>query len=211
MSLVVTEIFHSLNGEGPRLGVPAVFVRLGGCIEPLCPWCDTAYAWHEFTEMEIDRIMAEVASHMCRDVVITGGEPFLQWEKGLEDLHEKLCRKGMRILYETSGKAGIPALKDATVVVSPKYIHGRWHITADHLANAHWYKFVHAGADDAEAITRFVGEHRLDPSRVFVMPLGASRREQLERMGDVFAFCRKSGFTMSPRLHVLVFDTERGV
>lgn len=209
--LVVTEIFHSLQGEGPHLGVPSVFIRLGGCIEPLCPWCDTKYAWHDFEEMEIDKIVAEVNRYGCKEVVLTGGEPFLQWENGLEALHQVLRDRGHRILYETSGKAGIPALVDATVVVSPKYIGGRWHIDAQDLLRAHWYKFVSAGGEDHGAISEFVRSHALDPSRVFVMPRGASRAEQLDRMKEVFAFCREAGFTMTPRLHVLIFDNQRGI
>ncbi|MGB4110545.1 MAG: 7-carboxy-7-deazaguanine synthase QueE, partial [Desulfomonilia bacterium] len=42
--MLISEIFSSLQGEGPWTGLPAVFIRLAGCVEPLCPWCDTSHA-----------------------------------------------------------------------------------------------------------------------------------------------------------------------
>lgn len=211
MKLVVTEIFHSLQGEGPSLGAPAVFIRMGGCMEPLCPWCDTMYAWHEFTEMDQDEILREVDRFACRDVVVTGGEPFLQWTTGLSELHGMLRAGGRRIQYETSGKAGIPLVQDASVVLSPKHIDGAWHVRREDLGRAHWYKFVASGMESMSAIRAFVEENAIDPSRVFVMPLGSTRVQQLERMREVFVFCRETGYRMSPRLQVLVFDGQRGV
>ena len=44
VSLRLTEIFHSLQGEARSVGRPTVFIRLTGC--PLrCLYCDTAYAF----------------------------------------------------------------------------------------------------------------------------------------------------------------------
>jgi 7-carboxy-7-deazaguanine synthase len=211
MKLVVTEIFYSLQGEGPFMGLPSVFIRLGGCIDPLCPWCDTEYAWHEFSEMGTNEIIAEMNRYDCRNVVITGGEPFLQWETGLKDLHEELVRSGYSLSYETSGKVDIPVLVDATIVMSPKYIEGKWHLPLENIGNAHYFKFV---ADDAAAlgeIDRFVKDHAITKDRVFIMPQGKTRAEQLERMTTIFSFCREHGYRMTPRLHVLIFDDKRGV
>jgi 7-carboxy-7-deazaguanine synthase len=211
MKLVVTEIFYSLQGEGPFMGLPSVFIRLGGCIGPLCPWCDTEYAWHEFSEMGTDEIIAEMNLYDCRNVVITGGEPFLQWETGLIDLHEELVRSGYCLSYETSGKVDIPGLVDATIIMSPKNIEGQWHLPLGNIGNAHYFKFV---ADDAAAlgeIDRFVKDHSITKDRVFIMPQGKTRAEQLKRMKIIFSFCREHGYRMTPRLHVLIFDDKRGV
>jgi 7-carboxy-7-deazaguanine synthase len=136
MKLVVTEIFHSLQGEGPMLGTPSVFIRLGGCIEPLCPWCDTPYAWHEFTEMAMDEILLEAGRYPVRVAIITGGEPFLQWKSGLKGLHDALVDRSYRICYETSGKAGIPDVQGATIVLSPKHIDGAWRCSGQDLDKA---------------------------------------------------------------------------
>ena len=61
MSLRLTEIFHSLQGEAARVGLPTVFIRLTGC--PLrCTWCDTTYSFTGGSAWEIADILAEVAA-----------------------------------------------------------------------------------------------------------------------------------------------------
>ncbi len=211
MKLVVTEIFFTLQGEGPFLGRPSVFMRLGGCIEPLCPWCDTKYAWHEFSEMNQEEIITEIDRYPCRNVVITGGEPFLQWETGLQDLHEELVRSGHGLSYETSGKIGIPALDDAAIIMSPKHIEGKWHLPLENIPRAHYFKFVADTEASLREIDRFVQDHALDKDRVFIMPQGKTRADQLQRMEMVFSFCKDNGYLMSPRLQVLIFDDRRGI
>lgn len=211
MNLVITEIFHSLQGEGPLIGLPSVFIRLGGCIEPLCPWCDTRYAWHEFSEMASDDILRKISQYGCRTIVITGGEPFLQWNTGLSDLHLKLRDGGYALLYETSGKAGIPDLDGALVVLSPKYIEGTWHVTRETMDKADFFKFIADDRASMEEIRRFVNEYALASDKVFIMPMGSTREEQLKRMNAVFDFCRNNGYRMTPRLHILIFDDQRGV
>ena len=42
-SLNVVEIFHSIEGEGIRTGMPVTFIRLAGC-NLNCSYCDTCYA-----------------------------------------------------------------------------------------------------------------------------------------------------------------------
>jgi 7-carboxy-7-deazaguanine synthase len=211
MKLVVTEIFYSIQGEGPFIGLPSVFIRLGGCIDPLCPWCDTEYAWHEFNEMGSDEIMVEVNRYACKDMVITGGEPFLQWEFGLKYLHCELVKSGYRIFYETSGKVDIPDLADATIIMSPKYIEGQWHLPLGNILKAHFYKFVADDGATLAEIDRFVKDHAIPKDRVLIMPQGKTRAEQLGRMTTIFTFCREHGYRMTPRLQVLIFDDKRGV
>ncbi|MGB8338210.1 MAG: hypothetical protein WCE43_04990, partial [Burkholderiales bacterium] len=59
LSLRVNEIFHSLQGETSRTGLPTVFVRLTGC--PLrCGYCDTAYAFHEGEAQSLQSILDQV-------------------------------------------------------------------------------------------------------------------------------------------------------
>ena len=77
MSLKITEIFFSIQGESSLVGLPTVFVRLTGC--PMrCSYCDTAYAFHGGSKMSIDSILAEVATYKAKHVTVTGGEPLAQ-------------------------------------------------------------------------------------------------------------------------------------
>ena len=77
LSLRVTEIFHSIQGESTKAGLPCVFIRLTGC--PLrCTWCDTEYAFYEGTTMAIPEILEKVKAYGCPVVEVTGGEPLHQ-------------------------------------------------------------------------------------------------------------------------------------
>ncbi len=102
--LRVTEIFHSLQGETSRVGLPTVFVRLTGC--PLrCVWCDTAYAFSGGESMETGEILRRVAAFGCRTVCVTGGEPLAQKEAA--DLLAALRDAGYSVSLETSGALDI--------------------------------------------------------------------------------------------------------
>lgn len=107
LTLRVTEIFHSLQGETSRMGLPTVFVRLTGC--PLrCGYCDTAYAFHGGTTMAFADILSEVARHGTRYVTVTGGEPLAQ--KHCLDLLAALADLGYSVSLETSGALDVCAV-----------------------------------------------------------------------------------------------------
>ena len=99
-TLRITEIFHSLQGETSRAGLPTVFVRLTGC--PLrCGYCDTAYAFHGGAARTLEEILAEVGRHRTRYVTVTGGEPLAQ--KSCLALLTALADRGYSVSLETSG------------------------------------------------------------------------------------------------------------
>lgn len=99
-TLRVTEVFHSLQGETSRSGLPTVFVRLTGC--PLrCGYCDTAYAFHGGASRTLREIVGEVARHRTRYVCVTGGEPLAQ--KNCNALLSALADRGYSVSLETSG------------------------------------------------------------------------------------------------------------
>lgn len=103
-SLLVSEVFHSLQGEASRIGLPTVFVRLTGC--PLrCAWCDTEHAFTGGHRMAISAILAKVAGFGARQVCVTGGEPLAQ--KNCLPLLTALCDAGYDVSLETSGALDI--------------------------------------------------------------------------------------------------------
>lgn len=107
MSLRVSEIFFSLQGEASRVGLPTVFVRLTGC--PLrCAWCDTEYAFTGGTAMDADAILGEISKYPTRQVCVTGGEPLAQ--KECPALLQALCDAGYEVALETSGALNISAV-----------------------------------------------------------------------------------------------------
>lgn len=113
-TLVINEIYLSLQGESTFAGLPCVFVRLTGC-NLRCSYCDTAYAFQEGTRRTLSEILAEVArlAEPFRDrpgprlplVELTGGEPLLQHEA--PRLMQMLCDAGYTVLVETSGALDI--------------------------------------------------------------------------------------------------------
>lgn len=105
--LRITEIFHSLQGEGASVGWPTVFIRLTGC--PLrCGYCDTAYAFKGGEWWEIDAILEQVADFAARHVTVTGGEPLAQL--GCLALLGALCDAGYLVSLETSGALDVSAV-----------------------------------------------------------------------------------------------------
>jgi len=100
VSLIVNEIFYSIQGESSFAGRPCVFVRLTGC-NLRCSYCDTRYAYEEGEPFDISEILNQVVSYKCRLVEITGGEPLIQ--KDTPVLIQNLIQKGFEVLLETNG------------------------------------------------------------------------------------------------------------
>lgn len=103
-TLVINEIFHSIQGESSHMGRPCVFVRLTYC-NLRCTYCDTEYAFYEGKELAIDEIMDVVRSYRCNLVEVTGGEPL--WQENVHALMNRLCNEGYEVLLETGGSLSI--------------------------------------------------------------------------------------------------------
>ncbi|MGD8555944.1 MAG: 7-carboxy-7-deazaguanine synthase QueE [Chromatiales bacterium] len=109
VSLRITEIFCSLQGESSLVGLPTVFVRLTGC--PLrCSYCDTSYAFKGGETRALDSILDEVAAFGTEHVTVTGGEPLAQ--RDCLELLVALCDAGYRVSLETSGALDIADVDD---------------------------------------------------------------------------------------------------
>lgn len=107
VSLRISEIFYSLQGETSRVGLPTVFIRLAGC--PLrCQYCDTAYAFTGGKNMTLQAILDTVRQYPVRYVTVTGGEPLAQ--KNCQALLRILCDEGYQVSLETSGALDVSAV-----------------------------------------------------------------------------------------------------
>jgi 7-carboxy-7-deazaguanine synthase len=103
-SVRLTEIFHSIQGESTRVGLPTIFIRLTGC--PLrCVWCDTEYAFSGGNIVTVRSILDQVVALDCNTVCVTGGEPLAQ--KGCLPLLAALCDAAYSVSLETSGALDI--------------------------------------------------------------------------------------------------------
>lgn len=165
LPLRITEIFHSLQGETSRVGLPTVFVRLTGC--PLrCGYCDTAYAFHGGETRSVAEVLAEVARHATRYVTVTGGEPLAQ--KNCLALLAALCDAGHSVSLETGGALDVSGVDprvsrilDIKTPASGECARNLWS-NLGHLNARDEIKFVLCGESDYEWAKRVLVERRLD-------------------------------------------------
>ena len=187
-TLVVNEIYLSLQGESTFAGLPCVFLRLTAC-DLRCSYCDTAYAFSEGKRMPFDAIRARIrelaspfagrsittttlpaagaasASTRLPLVELTGGEPLLQ-PSAIPLMHQ-LCEEGWTVLIETSGAHDISAIDprvrrimDLKCPSSGEVARNRWD-NLPHLRSHDEIKFVIATVEDYEWSKEQVQRHQL--------------------------------------------------
>ena len=100
MTLNLTEIFRSVQGETSLTGLPTTFIRLAAC-NLRCTWCDTSYSFSRGEPKSIDEILIQVKENGCKHVCVTGGEPLLQ--SNVHTLMKELCDLGYIVSVETGG------------------------------------------------------------------------------------------------------------
>jgi 7-carboxy-7-deazaguanine synthase len=113
----VMEIFYSLQGEGRFSGVPAVFIRLGGC-DVGCHWCDVKESWNAdaHTKFSVSEVISETNKFPANRIIVTGGEPLMY---NLNELTKSLLLEKKIIHLETSG-AYLLSGKWHWICLSPK-------------------------------------------------------------------------------------------
>ncbi len=98
-TLIINEIFYSIQGETSRSGIPTTFVRLTGC--PLrCSYCDTKYAFKDGIKKSFDEVLFEINQNKTKYITITGGEPLAQ--KNILLFMKELCDLKYSVSIETS-------------------------------------------------------------------------------------------------------------
>ncbi len=176
--LEVSEIFYTIQGEGPDLGNPIIFIRLIGC-NLCCNFCDTAYTWrwdstayahndarkyskdHETNLMSVEQIMQELVKidpgRHTDLVVVTGGNPLIhQKNPAFKQLLIELLRKEYVIEMEDNG-----------TIAPDDYISGElgvslYHITPK-LANS---GLAESERDRSKVMLRYVDISRNSDCRV---------------------------------------------
>ncbi len=170
----INEIFYSIQGESSRIGFPTVFIRLTGC--PMrCTYCDTAYAFHQGNQQEIDAIINQVQQYPTKFVTVTGGEPLAQ--KNCLDLLDQLCDLDYEVSLETGGGIDISPVNAKVKIIldikTPK---------SGEAKNNFWpnlkqikpmdeIKFVVADQEDFEWAIQTMHEHQLDQKKILFSPV----------------------------------------
>lgn len=115
----LSEVFETTQGEGPKVGLPSIFIRFAGC-NLRCPtWaCDTPYAidpklyrkeWETIAwEQVYERTTKLEHYETIPNIVISGGEPFMQLECDLYQLLRRLHADDKEIEIFTNGTVEFP-------------------------------------------------------------------------------------------------------
>ena len=163
-TLIINEIFYSIQGESTHAGRPCVFVRLTYC-NLRCTYCDTAYAFEEGVEMEIDEIVQKVDYFGSNLVELTGGEPLFQ--ENVHSLIKILCDRGYEVLLETGGSLNIgnvdkrvKCIVDFKCPGSGMEKKNLWD-NVTHLKKSDEAKFVIGDRNDYEWAKKKIGEYGL--------------------------------------------------
>lgn len=223
----ISEIFHSIQGEGVLAGVSSVFIRTSGC-NLRCTWCDTPYtSWKpEGAERSVEEILQAIAGYPARHVVLTGGEPML-FEESVA-LTTRLRALGHHITIETAGTVFRPVACDL-MSISPKLANSTphqdpfWSVQHDKLRLQpevlrrlmghceYQLKFVVAAPEDLNEIHPIVASLGAAADRVLLMPEGRNAETLNERSVWIAEVCKQFGYRYSPRLHVLLWGDRRGI
>jgi 7-carboxy-7-deazaguanine synthase len=163
-TLLINEVFHSIQGESSHAGSPCVFVRLTGC-NLRCAWCDTTYAFEDGQPMTPDQVIAAVQQYDCPLVEITGGEPLLQ--PGVLPLMKRLCDLGKTVLLETNGSQDVATVDTRVVKIVDFKCPSSGEADKNRLANIRHLnkkdevKFVITDRADYDWAKQVASEHRL--------------------------------------------------
>ncbi len=163
-TLVVHEIYRSVQGESTFAGLPCTFVRLTGC-NLRCTWCDTPQAFYGGSRLRRSEVLHRALDLGTPLVELTGGEPLLQ--PGAIPLMRELCDAGRTVLVETSGEADVSRvdprvhkIMDLKAPGSGESHRNRWS-NLEHLGPRDEIKFVLSDRADYEWMRAAVREHAL--------------------------------------------------
>ncbi len=166
-TLVIHEIYASIQGESTFAGLPCTFVRTTGC-NLRCSWCDTTQAFYGGTRLPRAEVLARALATGTELVELTGGEPLLQ--PGTLPLLAELCDAGRTVLIETSGEADVSRvdprvhkIMDLKCPGSGESHRNRWS-NLEHLGPGDEVKFVLASRTDYEWMRAAIRERDL-PAR----------------------------------------------
>lgn len=230
-AVLISEIFHSIQGEGELVGVPSVFIRTSGC-NLRCTWCDTPYAsWKpEGVDLGVGELVDRVRAYDCSHVVVTGGEPMIA--KGMPELLAALREDGRHLTIETAATIPPNGVACDLASLSPKLAHstptvekaGAWSARHEEtrwqpavlrawLESYHCQvKVVVRNAADVEELRGHLDTLGLPvpPSKIILMPEGTSPETIAERSRDLAEICKQTGWRLGARLHVQLWGNTRG-
>ena len=164
-SVVVKEIYLSLQGESSHQGKLCTFVRLTGC-HLRCAWCDSEFSFKGGERLKNAEVLRRVQALKSPMVEVTGGEPLLQ--PGVYPLMESFLEAGLVVLLETSGAIDVRLVPKAVHnIVDLKTPSSKEHDRNDlrnfeSMNERDELKFVIGSREDYDWSVAMIRQHRLD-------------------------------------------------
>ena len=163
-TVVVKEIYLSLQGESSHQGKLCAFVRLTGC-HLRCSYCDSEFAFRGGEKLTNAEVLRQVLALNTPMVEVTGGEPLLQ--PGVYPLMESFLSAGLTVLLETSGAIDVREVPKAVhKIVDLKTPSSResdrtdWRVL-DSMNENDELKFVIGSREDYEWSKAIIEKHHL--------------------------------------------------
>lgn len=230
-ALIVSEVFYSIQGEGQTIGIPAVFLRLGGC-NILCKsdsWtCDTIDVWKKGKITKFEDVFDESKIHNLEygaHLIITGGEPmmhksaiilFLNWFREtykftpIIEIETNGTIIPDRILLDKVDYWNVSPKLSNSGVSFTRRVNEAAISTIQTFGRNKIFKFVIKSEYD---IPFGIGEDYpfIKPENIMLMPAGDSVESLADVRVVVAELCKKYCYRFSDRLHISLWNKKTGV
>ena len=223
----VSEIFSSIQGEGPHAGKPSVFLRTALC-NLKCVWCDTKYTWDwdnydyskEVHELPIEKVLEKIKEFEPKHVVITGGEPLIQQN----DIASLLSKLGDDYFVEVETDCTI--IPNSAMLehvnhwnVSPKTSNSGNSRKAREIPQCYdffiklensVFKFVIENETDLVEIDELITKYSIPKNKILLMPQASTKDELNLKKEEIEKIAKAKGLLFSSRLQVERWGNQRG-
>ena len=223
----VSEIFSSIQGEGPYAGKPSIFLRTALC-NLKCVWCDTKYTWDwdnydyskEVNELSIDQVIEKIKQLEPKHLVITGGEPLIQQN----DIASLLSKLGDDYFVEVETDCTI--IPNSAMLehvnhwnVSPKTSNSGNSREAREIPQCYdffaklensVFKFVIENETDLVEIDELITKYSIPKNKILLMPQSSTKDELNLKKEEIEKIAIAKGLLFSSRLQVERWGNQRG-
>ncbi|MCL4323085.1 MAG: 7-carboxy-7-deazaguanine synthase QueE [Candidatus Thermoplasmatota archaeon] len=209
--MLITEKFHSIQGEGPLTGIPMYFIRTNTC-NLRCKWCDTTYSFaggmEEKTESLVDDCLGAWEEWIC----LTGGEPLLQ--RDAKQFVDSLVQRGKKVLIETGGSLNIGSfvgIRNTVIDMDIKTPSSgeEKSLKKDNLAllrKSDYIKFVIQDEKDFSYSLNFLDENKIDSEKIFQPAWGTDPEWLVRKVIE-----KNLNVRVMLQMHKIIYGEKRGV
>lgn len=241
MKLAISEVFYSIQGEGPTTGFPAVFVRLGGCnlmcggegtqkdgkLHNGATWrCDTIEVWMKSKSKAFKDILPENCIKAIKkgaNLIITGGEPLIQQNNVIEFINYVKENYNINCYVEIETNGTIEPNEQISKLVnqwncSPKLLNSGMPNIKTYNTNA---------IDKLNKLNtafKFVLSNSMDweevkkfyfdivnHNKIWLMPAGSNQDELIKSKEIVAEIAKNNYIKFTNRLHIEIWNKKTGV